>query len=99
MVWCQNDFADWINVDVDVSCDLLQYTHTEQYYLFVLYHKNSNGLLKDFWGMQKEKQVCWRAWRDLTPSVCVSLIDHGQQPMKMHKSSSAIQKPGLKYLD
>ena len=26
-------------------------------YLFVLYNKNSNGLLKDFWGMKKEKQI------------------------------------------
>ena len=39
--------------------------------LFVLCNKNSNGLLKDFWGMKKEKQLC-------------PLIDHGQQPMKMH---------------
>ena len=23
--------------------------------LFVLYNKNSNGLLKDFWGMKREK--------------------------------------------
>ena len=36
---------------------LLQYTHTENSYLFVLYNKNSNGLLKDFRGMKKEKQV------------------------------------------
>ena len=41
----------------DVFCDLLQYTHTEKCSLFVLYNKNSNGLLKDFWGMKKEKQV------------------------------------------
>ena len=26
-------------------------------HLIVLYSKNSNGLLKDFWGMKKEKQV------------------------------------------
>ena len=59
--------------------------HTGECYLFVLYNKNSNGLLKDLWGMKKEKQVCWRdltwIWRHLC--VC-SLIDHGQQPMKMH---------------
>ena len=30
-----------------VICDLLQYTHTEKCNLFVLYNKNSNGLLKD----------------------------------------------------
>ena len=42
----------------DVFCDLLQYTHTEKCYLFVLYNKNSNGLLAEgFWGMKKEKQV------------------------------------------
>ena len=40
----------------DVFCDLLQYTHTEK--VFVLYNKNSNGLLKDFGGMKKEKQLC-----------------------------------------
>ena len=53
----------------DVFCDLLQYTCN----LFVLYNKNSNGLLKDLAGMIKEKKVCWRdltywIWRHL----CVS---------------------------
>ena len=42
----------------DVFCDLLQYTHTKKCDLFVLYNKNSNGLLKDFGGMKKEKQIC-----------------------------------------
>ena len=32
----------------DGFCDLLQYTHTEKWNLFVLYNKNSNSLLKDF---------------------------------------------------
>ena len=41
----------------DIFCDLLRYTHMEKCYLFVLYNKNSNGLLKDL-GMKKEKQVC-----------------------------------------
>ena len=66
----------------DVFRDLLQYTHTEKCYLhaFVLYNKSSNGLLKDFWGMKKEKQVCWRGF----DANCVCpLSDHGQQPMKM----------------
>ena len=31
----------------DVFCDLLQYTHKEKRYLFVLYNKTSKGLLKD----------------------------------------------------
>ena len=61
-------------------------THTEKCYLFVLYNKNSNGLLKDFVGMKKEKQVCWRdltwIWRHHDLCVC-PLIDYGQQPMKM----------------
>ena len=39
----------------DVFCDLLQYTYTEKCYLFVLYNKNSNGLLKDFGGHEKRK--------------------------------------------
>ena len=69
----------------DVFCDLLQYTHTEKCNLFVLYNKNSSGLLKDLGSMKKEKPVCWRdltwIWRHLC--VCPS-IDHGRQPMKMH---------------
>ena len=32
----------------DVFCDLLQCTHTHKCNIFVLYNKNSNGLLKDF---------------------------------------------------
>ena len=53
----------------DVFCDLLQYTRTEICNLFVLDNKNSNGLLKDFRGMKREKQVCgcyltW-IWRHL----------------------------------
>ena len=44
----------------DVFCDLLQYTRMEKCNLFVLYYKNSNGLLKDLGGggMKKEKQDC-----------------------------------------
>ena len=72
----------------DVFSDLLQYTPTEKCSLFVLYNKNSNGLLKilrDVWGMEKGKDksadVVWR-------HLCVSpLIDHGQQPMKMRTAS------------
>ena len=68
----------------DVICDLLQYTHTEKCYLFVLYNKNSNVLLKDFGGMKKEKQVCWRDLTWIWRHLCMCpLIDHGQQPMKM----------------
>ena len=36
----------------------VQYTSTGKCNLFVLYNKNSNGLLKDLGGMEKEKQVC-----------------------------------------
>ena len=36
------------------SCNLLQYTDMGKCYLFVLYNKNSNGLLKDFLGMKKK---------------------------------------------
>ena len=50
-------------------------------YYSILYNRNSNGLLKYFWGMKKEKQVCWCGF----DAICVCpLIDHGQQPMKMH---------------
>ena len=67
----------------------------EKCYLFVLYNKNSNGLLKDFWDMKKEKQNCWRDLTDVdfTPRVCVCrLIDHGQQPMKMHTEVTLLYK-------
>ena len=73
----------------DVFCDLLLYTlthaRTEKCNLFVLYNKNSNGLLKDFWGMKKEKQVRWRDLTWIWRHLCVCpLIDHRQQPIKMH---------------
>ena len=58
----------------DVFCDLLQYTHTEKCNLFVKYNKNSNDLLKDFWGMKKEKQVCWRDLTWIWRHLCVSTL-------------------------
>ena len=63
-----------------VTSSVIYYsTHTrKKCYLFVLYNKNSNGLLKDFWGMKNEKQVRWRHL-----CVCPS-IGHGEQPMEMH---------------
>ena len=47
-------------------CDLLQDTRTEKYNLLISYNKNSNGLLKDFLGMRKEKTspLTW-IWRHL----------------------------------
>ena len=79
----------------DVFCDLLQYTDTDKCYLFVLYNKNANGLLEDFLVMKKEKQVCWRdmawIWRHLCVCVC-PLIDHGQQPMKLHTEVTLLYK-------
>ena len=67
----------WDKVEWHDCCSLHAVTSSLIYYsthtcnLFVLYNKNSNGLLKDFFlggggrggGMKKEKQVCWR---DLT---------------------------------
>ena len=63
---------------------------TSQWLLLWSITVDSNGLLKDSWGMKEEKQVCWR---DLTPSVCVCpLMDHGQQPMKYaHRSHVIVQ--------
>ena len=73
----------------DVFCDLLQYIHSEKCYLFVLY----NGLLKDFLGMKKEKQVRWRDMAWIWRHLCVCpLIDHGQQPMKMHTEVTLLYK-------
>ena len=78
----------------DVFCDLLQYTHTEKCNLSVLYNKNSNCLLKDFRGHEKRK-TSLLTWSDVdfTPSVCVCpLIDHDQQPMKMHTEVTLLHK-------
>ena len=62
----------------DVFCDLLQYTCTEKCNLFVLYNKNSNGLLKDLGGMKKEKQVCWRDLTWIWCLLCVFPLIHHQ---------------------
>ena len=50
--------------------DLLQYTHSEKCNQFVLYNKNSNGLLKDYEFVKKEKQVCWRG----IDAICVCVL-------------------------
>ena len=77
-----------------VTSSVIYYsTHTEKCNLFVLYNKNSNGLLKDFWGMKKEEKksadVIWRGF----DAICVCLlIDHGQQPMKMHTEVTLLYK-------
>ena len=63
------------------------HTHTEKFYLFISYNKNSNGLLKDLGGMKKEKQVRWRDMACVCP-----LIDNGQQPMKMHTEVTLLYK-------
>ena len=71
-----------------VICDLLQYTHTEKCNLFVLYNKNSNGLLKDFGAWKKKNKSA-----DVSDVICVCpLIDHGQQPMKMHTEVTLLYK-------
>ena len=76
----------------DVFCDLLQYTHMEKCNLFVLYNKNSNGLLKDLGGMKKEKQVCWRdltwIWRHL---CACPLIDQVNNQWKCTQSRYGIK--------
>ena len=60
----------------------------EKINLFVLYNKNSNGLLKDFWGMKNKRTslLMWSEVDNLMPSVCVSFntVDHSQQPMEIH---------------
>ena len=64
-------------------CDLLQYTQTHRKCnLFVLYDKNSNGLLKDLGGHEKRK----------TSTLMWSDVDHGQQPMKMHTEVTLLNK-------
>ena len=54
----------------DVFCDLLQYTHMEKCYLFVLYNKNSNGLLKDFGAWKKKNKTADLTW--IWRHLCVS---------------------------
>ena len=61
----------------DVFCDLLQSTHTEKY-LFVLYNKNSNYLLKCFWGTIKESKSADVIWHGFDAICVCPLIDHGQ---------------------
>ena len=66
------------------------HAHTEKYSLFVLYNKNSSGLLKDFGEHEKRKTslLTW-IWRHLC--VC-PLIYHGQQPIKMHTEVPLLYK-------
>ena len=67
------------------SITVATHTHTEKCNLFVLYIKNANVLSKNFGGHEKTKTslLTWSdvIWRHLC--VC-PLIDHGQQPMKIH---------------
>ena len=61
------------------------HTHTGKCNLFVLYNKNPQVYWRILGGMKKEKQVCWRDLTWIWRNLCVCpLIDHGQQPMKMH---------------
>ena len=73
----------------DVFCVIYYSTQTRnKIHVFVLYNKNSYGLLKDF-GDMETKTVCWR---DFILCVC-PLIDHGQQPMKMHTEVTLLYIP------
>ena len=71
-----------------VYYNLWEYTRKEKCYLFVFYNKNSNGLLNDF-GAWKKKNKSADVY--LTSSVC-PLIDHGQQPMKIHTEVTLLYK-------
>ena len=63
------------------------YTH-EKCNLFVLYNKNSNGLLKDLGGMKREKQVGWRDltwfWRYLCVFFYITIKIH-KEVILLHK--------------
>ena len=48
-----------------------------KYNLIVLYNKNSNGFLKDFEGMKKEKQVCWRYLTGFD-AICVHVLNRSR---------------------
>ena len=76
----------------DVFCDLLQYTCTEKCNLFVLYNKNSNGLLKDFGAWKKKNKsadVIWRGFDVICMCVC-PLIDDGTTTNENAHSSHVI---------
>ena len=57
----------------DVFCDLLQYTHTKKCNLFVLYNKNSNGLLNDFGAWKKKNKPADVFWRGFDV-ICVCVL-------------------------
>ena len=56
------------------------HTHTENVIYLIYTIKIQMVYWRIFWGMKKEKQVCCRGF----DVICVCVIDHGQQPMKMH---------------
>ena len=75
----------------DVFGDLLQYTHTENGYLFVLYIKNSYGF-KDFGAWKKKNKsadVIWRGFDVICMCVC-PLIDDGTTTNENAHSSHVI---------
>ena len=70
-----------------VTSSVIYYsTHTrKKCNLFVLYNKNSKVYLKIFGARKKKKKSA--------DVICVCpLIDHGQQPMKMHTEVTLLYK-------
>ena len=74
----------------DVFCDLLQYTHTEKYYLFVCclfvkmlsICKNWNGLLKDFGAWKKKNKSSDVIWRRFNV-ICVCVLQKSRYCIKI----------------
>ena len=69
----------------DVICDLLQYTHTWKNVIYLFYTIKIQMFYWRIFGAWEKKNksadVIWRGF----DAICVCpLIDHGEQPMKMH---------------
>ena len=64
----------------------------EKCYLFVLYNKSSNDLLKGFGAWKKKKNSADVIWHGFDIICVCPLIDHGQQPMEVHTEVMLLYK-------
>ena len=73
----------------DVICDLLQYTHTEKCYLFILYNKNSKRAWKK---KNKSSDLIWRGF----DTICVCAFNRSQSTTNKnaHRSHTVWRNSG-----
>ena len=70
-------------------CDLLQCTRMEKCNLYILYNKNSNGLLKYSWSMKKERQIRWRDLTWIWRHLCASFRSRSTNNENAHRSQKS----------